>query len=226
MFSTLARLLRLALPYWRGMLLAALLGALTIASSISLMAASAWLISKAALQPSIAELGVAVVAVRFFGLARGVLRYLERVVSHHTTFRLLARLRVAFYTALEPLAPARLWQYHSGDLLARAVADVDALQNMYLRVIAPPLTALLTALALTGLLLCFDTVTALVALGFYVLGAAALPALAWWRAHGAGRGLVAQRARTQAALVDGIQGLADILVYAPERLTEIEMEFQ
>ena len=92
--NPLLRVLRLALPFWRGMVLAALLGVLTIASSVGLMATSAWLISKAALQPSIAELGVAVVGVRFFGIARGVFRYLERLVSHETTFRLLAHLRV------------------------------------------------------------------------------------------------------------------------------------
>src|SRR5689334_20324488 len=91
------RVLRLALPFWRGMLLATLLGTLTIVSSVSLMATSAWLISKAALQPSIADLGVAVVSVRFFGIARGIFRYLERLVSHETTFRLLAHLRVEFY---------------------------------------------------------------------------------------------------------------------------------
>ena len=98
--NPLVRILGLALPFWRGMLLAALLGALTIASSVSLMATSAWLISKAALQPSIAELGVAVVGVRFFGIARGVFRYLERLVSHETTFKLLAHLRVEFYKAI------------------------------------------------------------------------------------------------------------------------------
>src|SRR4051794_38693682 len=88
--AVLRRLIGLVLPFWRGMALATLLGVLTIASSVGLMMTSAWLISKSALQPSIAELGVAVVSVRFFGIARGVFRYLERLVSHDTTFRLLA----------------------------------------------------------------------------------------------------------------------------------------
>ncbi len=142
-------MLRLALPFWRGMALATLLGALTIGSSVSLMATSAWLISKAALQPSVADLGVAIVGVRFFGIARGVFRYLERLVAHDTTFRLLAHLRVEFYKAMEPLAPARLIAQRSGDLLSRVIDDMESLQDLYLRAVAPPLVALLVGAALT-----------------------------------------------------------------------------
>jgi cytochrome c oxidase subunit 2 len=139
------RLLRLAIPFWRWMALSVLLGFLTIASSIGLMATSAWVIAHAALRPSIADLQVAIVGVRAFGIARGLLRYLERLVSHEATFRLLTQIRTWFYRALEPLAPARLMQYRSGDLLARIVADVDTLENFYIRAIAPPLVAVLTA---------------------------------------------------------------------------------
>ncbi len=61
----------------------------------------------------------------------------ERLVSHNVTFRLLARLRVWFYEKLEPLAPARLMEYKSGDLLARVIGDVETLENFYVRVISP-----------------------------------------------------------------------------------------
>ena len=111
MEGTFWRLLKLAMPLKGWMALAALLGVVTVGSGIGLMATSAYLISAAALHPSIAALGVAIVGVRFFGIARGVFRYLERYVSHSVTFRLLAQLRVWFYQALEPLAPARLMEY-------------------------------------------------------------------------------------------------------------------
>ena len=118
------------------------------------MGTSAWLISTAALHPSIAELGVSIVGVRFFGITRGIFRYLERLVSHNVTFRLLARLRAWFYEKLEPLAPARLMESRAGDLLTRVIGDVETLENFYVRVVAPPLTALLvglfTALFLAG----------------------------------------------------------------------------
>lgn len=76
---TLTRLIGLLKPYRAWISLSVLLGFLTIASSIGLLATSAWIISRAAERPSIAALAVAVVGVRFFGVARGVLRYLERL---------------------------------------------------------------------------------------------------------------------------------------------------
>ena len=122
--STFRRLLSFVLPFWPQVLLSALLGALTIGASISLMSTSAYLISMAALHPSVSAIGVAVVGVRFFGISRGVFRYLERLASHSLTFRVLARLRVWFYQTIEPLAPARLISSRSGDLLNRIMSDV------------------------------------------------------------------------------------------------------
>ena len=98
------------------------LGVLAAVSVVLLMAASAWLISAAALQPPLIVLSLAIVAVRAFALGRAVFRYLERLVAHDVAFRLLARLRVRFYRHLEPLAPAGLPAFRRGDLLARLVA--------------------------------------------------------------------------------------------------------
>ncbi|MEO8612041.1 MAG: thiol reductant ABC exporter subunit CydC [Chloroflexota bacterium] len=211
--NPLLRVLRLALPFWRGMALATLLGVLTIVSSVSLMATSAWLISKAALEPSIADLGVAVVSVRFFGIARGVFRYLERLVSHETTFRLLAHLRVEFYKAIEPLAPARLVSLRSGDLLSRVINDIESLQDLYLRAIAPPITALLIAILLTLFLNLFDPLIALTALIFMLAAGILVPLLAWRGSHDSGKSRIALRAELNATLVDSIQGIAETLVY-------------
>ena len=211
--ATLRRLMGYILPLWRGIGLSVLLGLLTVASSVGLMATSAWMISMSALQPSIAALGVSVVAVRFFGIARGVFRYLERLVSHDTTFRLLAEWRVRFYKAIEPLAPARLMDARSGDLLGRVVSDIDALQEVYLRAIAPPLVALLTAIFVLALFGAFDPFVALVMLGFMILGGVGLPLLSWWAGQHPGRKLVAIRAELHASLVDEIQGMGDRLVY-------------
>lgn len=212
-----ARLLRglvaWLVPYWRGITLSVLTGVLTIGSSMALLATSAWMISKAGLQPSVAELGVSVVAVRFFGLARAVFRYLERLVSHDTTFRLLASLRVQVYRAIEPLAPARLTSFRSGDLLGRVVGDVDTLQNLYLRAAAPPLVALATGALLTTLLAAFDPAVALAGLGWFVGSGALVIGLAGWLGQRSGRVLVQDRGALNAALVDGLQGLPDLVAY-------------
>ena len=205
------RALRLLRPYTARVLLSMLLGFATVLSSAGLMAAAAYIISFAALQPSIAALQVAIVGVRFFGLARAVFRYLERLVSHDITLRLLARWRVWFYQALEPLAPARLWQYQAGDLLNRAISEVGVLENLYVRGVAPPLTALLVAAAGAAFLSAFVPRLGWVLLGFLILGGAILPLGLYLSARRPGRALILARAHLSALLVDGIQGLPDLL---------------
>lgn len=190
-----------------------LLGALTISASVGLMGTSAYLISGAAIFGSIAPLQISIVGVRFFGISRGFFRYLERLVSHGVTFRLLARLRLWFYESIEPLAPARLMQYRAGDLLSRVVADVEALENFYVRVVAPPVVAVIVT-AWTSLLLgAFHP-----SLGWMLFGALlslglAAPLLAQFAALKPGRAMVARRAELHTQLVDGVQGLADLLVF-------------
>ena len=205
------RLLAFVVPYSKWVALSVLAGFATIGSSIGLMAASAYIISAAALQPSIAELQVAIVAVRFFGISRGLFRYLERFLSHQVTFRLLARLRVWFYTALEPLAPARLMSYRSGDLLARILGDIDSLESFYVRGLAPPLTALLVSLAAGAYLASFDTSLAIILLAFLAAAGVGAPGAACLLGREAGRQVVERSAALNASLVDGIQGLPELL---------------
>lgn len=216
MSRTAGRLFSLAAPFAGRMALAVLLTAATVASGIGLMSTSAWVISKAALHPSIAELSVAIVGVRFFGIARGILRYLERLVSHDVTFRLLAGLRTWFYRALEPLAPARLVHYRSGDLLARSVADVETLQDLFLRAMAPPLAALLVSALAAFLLGSFDPSLALVLLLFLLAAGAGVPLLVRALSRPCGVRTVEARAELNGALVDGVQGVADILAAGAE----------
>lgn len=211
--SVLLRLLAMTWPFRWWMLLSALLGVLTIGASISLMSLSAWIIATAALHPSIAVLSVAIVGVRFFGIARGVFRYLERYVAHQTTFRLLARLRVWFYRGIEPLAPARLMQHRSGDLLARAVADINTLENVFLRVIAPPLVALLVALVMGVFMALHDTRLAISLLVFLALAGIGVPLLTRWLGRDIGRDMVRTRAELTTQLIDGVQGMADLVAY-------------
>lgn len=198
------------------MALAALLGALTIASSIALLAASAYIIARAALRPSIADLQVAIVGVRFFGIARGVFRYLERLVSHEANFRLLARLRVWFYTALEPLAPARLAHHRGGDLLARIVADIDTLEHFYVRVLAPPVVALLIALLMGIFLSAYDVRLALAVLAVLALAGVGVPLLTRYLSRDAGQVMAQTRGELNAALLDGIQGSADVVAFGQQ----------
>ncbi|WP_328480968.1 thiol reductant ABC exporter subunit CydD [Streptomyces sp. NBC_00377] len=119
------------------LVLALLLGSLALGSAVGLMATSGWLISRASQQPPVLYLMVAVTATRTFGLGRAVFRYAERLVSHDAVLRMLADTRVAVYRRLERLAPAGLSSARRGDLLTRLVADVDALQDYWLRWLLP-----------------------------------------------------------------------------------------
>ncbi|WP_089100508.1 thiol reductant ABC exporter subunit CydD [Streptomyces hyaluromycini] len=122
----------------RGQLVfALLLGALALGSAVGLMATSGWLISRASQQPPVLYLMVAVTATRAFGIGRAVFRYGERLVSHDAVLRMLADTRVAVYRRLERLAPAGLRTTRRGDLLSRLVADVDTLQDYWLRWLLP-----------------------------------------------------------------------------------------
>jgi thiol reductant ABC exporter CydC subunit len=213
---TFQRLLRLAAPFKWWMLLSALLGVLTIGSSIGLMSAAAWIIASAALHPPIGTLNVAIVGVRFFGITRGVFRYLERYISHQTTFRLLARLRVWFYAEIEPLAPARLMVYRSGDLLARAVSDINTLENFYLRVIAPPAVAVIIGAMMFVFMARYDLRLALALIACLMLAGIVVPILTQALSRRAGREIVTLRADLNVALIDSVQGLADLLAYGAQ----------
>jgi ATP-binding cassette, subfamily C, bacterial CydC len=139
----LLRLLRLAHLVRGRLLLAAAAGAAATGCAVALLAASGFLLARASQHPSIIAITGAVVAVRAFSVGRGVFRYAERLTSHDAAFRVLADTRVAIYRRLSTLAPAGLAAFRSGDLLARLIADVDATQDLFIRGIAPPITAAL-----------------------------------------------------------------------------------
>ncbi len=135
--SPLKRVRRMARPLRGRFVLALLLGSLALVSAIGLMAVSGWLISRASQQPPVLYLLVAATATRAFGIGRAVFRYAERLVSHDAVLRALADLRAAVFRRLERLAPAGLRETRRGDLLSRLVADVDSLQDYFLRWLLP-----------------------------------------------------------------------------------------
>jgi ATP-binding cassette subfamily C protein CydC len=137
--------LRLAQPRLSRFLPGALLGLLSAASSVALLATSAWLITRAAEHPPILYLSAAIVGVRAFALGRAGFRYADRLASHDAAFRQLAAVRVGIYSRLVPLAPDGLGGTARGDLLTRLVNDVDELQNLPLRVVQPLVTSAVTA---------------------------------------------------------------------------------
>ncbi|MBV9165560.1 MAG: thiol reductant ABC exporter subunit CydC [Solirubrobacterales bacterium] len=193
--------------------LAALLGALTVSFGVGLMATAGYLISRAAQRPAVLSLMVAIVAVRFFGLGRPALRYLERLRSHDFALRVLGRVRVRFYERIEPLAPAQLQCYRKGDLLSRMVADVDALQNLYLRGVGPPLVALLAGALSVGVVFAFLPTAGLVLTTGLLVGALVVPGLTGALGARAGRGQATARGQLSAELVELLGGAPETVAF-------------
>ncbi|MET7386471.1 thiol reductant ABC exporter subunit CydD [Streptomyces sp. NPDC005529] len=148
--GVLGRVRAMAAPRRGPLALALLLGSLALGSAVGLMATSGWLISRASEHPPVLYLMVAVTATRAFGIGRAVFRYAERLVSHDAVLRMLADTRVAVYRRLERLAPAGLRTTRRGDLLSRLVADVDALQDYWLRWLLPTGAAVLVSAVSVG----------------------------------------------------------------------------
>ncbi|GGU26023.1 ABC transporter [Streptomyces daghestanicus] len=148
--GVLGRVRAMSAPRRGRLALALLLGSLALGSAVGLMATSGWLISRASQQPPVLYLMVAVTATRAFGIGRSVFRYAERLVSHDAVLRMLADTRVAVYRRLERIAPAGLRRSRRGDLLSRLVADVDAVQDYWLRWLLPAGAAAVVSAASAG----------------------------------------------------------------------------
>ncbi|MBQ0983310.1 thiol reductant ABC exporter subunit CydD [Streptomyces sp. F63] len=193
-------------------LLALVLGSLALGSAVGLMAVSGWLISRASEQPPILHLMVAVTATRAFGIGRAVFRYAERLVAHDAVFRMLADLRVAVFRRLERLAPAGLRTTRRGDLLSRLVADVDSLQDYFLRRLLPVGVALLVSAGSVGFTAwLLPEAGAVLALGLLAAGAG-VPLLSGAVSRRAERQLAPARGVLATRVVDLLSGTAELTV--------------
>jgi ATP-binding cassette, subfamily C, bacterial CydC len=207
------RITRIAKPHAGLLGLGVLLGALAIGAGIGLMATSGYLISRAAEHPPILALGVAIVGVRFFGVSRGVLRYLERLVSHDAALRALATVRVRLFARLEPLVPAGLPGLRTGDLLGRFVTDVDALQSLYLRALGPILIALLAGTLAIGVAFVALPAAALVLAAFLFLAGVVVPLSGVALTRGALRREAPARAALTAELLEALAAAPELVAY-------------
>ncbi len=200
----------------RRLLGAALLGGASGLAGLALTATSLWLICRAAQHPNVQELEIAVVGVRTFALARALLRYAERLVSHDGALRLLADLRARVFAALEPLAPAGLGGFRRGDLLRRFVSDVDGVQEGLVRAVVPTAGAVVTAAgAVVVASLLVPVAGAALAVALFA-GIVAVPAIVR-RLAGSGTVLAAAAGRRDERLVCSLDGLAELTAYGAER---------
>jgi ATP-binding cassette subfamily C protein CydC len=214
--SDAVRLLRLFRPYGAWMVGGVVLAAITVLANVGLMAISGWFITAMALAGASGtpiNYFTPAALIRALAIARSGGRYLERVVTHEATFRLLAVLRVRVFAALEPLVPAGLPLDRSGDLLGRVRADVDGLADFYVRLAVPVAAALLTAAVVTAVLASLSLALAATTLAWLAIAGVLVPL--WVQRVSAAQGgrLVAQTAELRARLVEHVQHLAESLLF-------------
>ena len=213
MSDTIRWLLRLLAPYrWR-VLLGSLLVALTVLGNAGLLATSGLLLSKAALTPEVLLLMPLITGVRFFGIGRAVVRYVERLLNHSVAFRILGHLRRDFYDHLEPLVPDALPDYAEGKLYNQFVTDINVLQYFYLKAVSVPLGSLIIYTVCALFLAFYQPVLIPLLLVGQILAGIVVPVLAL----SGGRAHKHEAALLQTALseqfLDAKHGLADLHLF-------------
>ncbi|WBA09517.1 heme ABC transporter ATP-binding protein/permease CydC [Salinivibrio kushneri] len=209
--------LRLYKRHWFGLSLGMVLAFATLFAAIGLLTLSGWFIAAAAVAglAGIATFNYMLPAagVRGFSIGRTFGRWAERVVSHNATFKLLADLRVSFFRKLAPLVPDQSLNMRDGDLLNRMVADVDAMDHVYLRLISPMVVGTLGIVAVSLFLGWFDPMLGM-ALGLTLLVLLiGLPILFYRLGNDQGRAQLEQNAATRIALLDWLQGHAELALF-------------
>jgi thiol reductant ABC exporter CydC subunit len=202
----------LSLLRWPRTALAVVLGAGTVLSGAALLAASGALITGAAQRPStLLALMPLITAVRFFGVSRAAVRYTERLVTHDVTLRMVTRVRARVLERLVPLAPAALTGARGGELLSRVRADVDELQGVVVRLVAPAGVAVLAGGVAVGLTALVSPPTAAVLAVLLAVLGIAVPAVAARAGRRAAVAVARADADVAADTLDLVRGLADAL---------------
>jgi ATP-binding cassette subfamily C protein CydC len=213
--------LKLYKKHWFGLSLGMLLAFLTLAASIGLLTLSGWFISAA----SVAGLTIARetfnymlpgAGVRGSAMARTAGRWGERVVSHNATFKLLTDLRIFFFEKLTPLIPGRVSNMRDADVLNRLVADVDAMDHVYLRLISPVIIGIFGILSLTVVLAFFDWHLALLLGSVLTVMLLIWPVLFYKLGKSNGAHLTHRKAELRIATLDWLQGYSELSIFGAE----------
>ncbi|WP_434451850.1 thiol reductant ABC exporter subunit CydD [Lentzea sp. E54] len=191
---------RLPIP-WKG----AGLGILAAVAGIALTALAAHLIARAAEMPPILTLSVLVVGVRTFALSKGVLRYVERLVTHDETFRLATGLRAELWL--------RLTRTQRRDGLQRLVEDVDTVRDLVPRVLVPPVVAIGAGIATTVLFAFIDPAAALVLGGLLLAAGLTAPAVAVWTERRASTKLARGRRQVARDTINALVAAPDLIAH-------------
>ena len=208
------RLLGLLRPHLPLVLAGIGLSLIALLANIGLLALSSWFIAAMAIAGfvgAVMDYTVPATGVRALALLRAAGRYTERLVNHDTTLRILSSIRIWFFQRIEPLAPARLEAIRSGDLLSRIRADVDTLDDFYVRGVVPAVVAVLSAALFIPFLARVDARLVPVDLLALACGGVALPLLLKRHSDEPGRARVSLTADLRASIIEETQGMAELI---------------
>ncbi|UAB71605.1 cysteine/glutathione ABC transporter ATP-binding protein/permease CydC [Vibrio sp. SCSIO 43132] len=213
--------LKLYKKHWFGLSLGMLLAFATLFASIGLLTLSGWFIAASA----VAGLTIARETfnymlpgafVRGFAMSRTAGRWGERVVSHNATFKLLTDLRIFFYEKLTPLIPGKVANIRDADLLNRLVADIDAMDHVYLRLISPLVVSVLGIASLTLFLCWFDPVLGLTLGGILLALVLIWPVIFYKLGKLNGQQLTLNKSELRIATLDWLQGHSELVLFGVE----------
>ncbi|WP_210473503.1 heme ABC transporter ATP-binding protein/permease CydC [Vibrio crassostreae] len=224
--------LKLYKKHWFGLSLGMLLAFATLSASIGLLTLSGWFISASA----VAGLTIARETfnymlpgggVRGLAMSRTAGRWGERVVSHNATFKLLTDLRIFFFKKLAPLIPGRISNLRDADLLNRLVADVDAMDHVYLRLVSPVTVGVLGIFFLTLFLMWFDSSLGLILGSILLIMLLVWPVLFYKLGKRNGGELTQNKADLRVTTLDWIEGYSELTLFgAEERYRNAILETQ
>lgn len=204
--------------YWFLLSVGLLLTVFTLLAALGLLSLSGWFLSATAVA-GLTALGrdnfnymPPAGAVRFFAIVRTASRWGDRVVSHDATFRVLALLRLEFWKKLAPLSLHQLQGFRQGELLNRLVSDIDALDNLYLRLVTPVIAAFLIILSLFGLTYWIDPTLSLILTGTLVAIALCLPLIFYAVGKRPGQSLIVQQSRLREQCTRYVDYQAELLM--------------
>ncbi|MCL2784462.1 MAG: thiol reductant ABC exporter subunit CydC [Propionibacteriaceae bacterium] len=208
--------------------LAIVIAACASGAAIALMGVSAWLISLAAQHPPYLDLSIAAVGVRFFGISRGVFRYLERLVGHQVALSMQSALRMKTY---QTLAKTTLLGRRQGDLLVRVVSDVAAIEDIIVRIVQPFLAASLVVVGVCALLARFSIGASLAILVSAIVGGIIVPWLTQRVSLQADEAMVPLRGEMGVVVHDLSRNAIDLAAYGAQakalaRLAAIDLELR
>lgn len=203
-------------------LVAAFLGGISLAMASALLASSAWLLSMASLRPPILTLQVAVVSVRFFGLGRGVFRYLERLASHDAAFMKLTKARKEIFNSFVGMPFSLLKEFSRGEVLQRLTHGIERREDLYLRVIVPWLSAILAGVSGISILIFLVPTLGLFAGILFLIVSALLPGIGYLSSEFEEKKQVVEESLSKEVVL-AIEARDEALVfnYAPELRSEV-----